>query len=530
MCVKSNSYLTKESDVQNHASSSTSLNSCFQNHIDVMNTDEIFTCNICNYSASLKGVLKKHISEVHNNEKPFKCSLCCHSALQKHSLNQIADSVNECDFLHHAASNVDTQSDNTPLEVSDEEDEHVTAQEDDEEPSEARMQWSASERNISSKKLVCSIDEALNPANYEKKLLPSDNKLFTGRHNDRLCKKKYDLQWSCVPPKPSTINAENRKSNSSVVKPVAMHAVTPLDCFSLFLSDEILDIIVLQTNENIKPFIEIVKDKTGFKYIHATDVVEIRAFIGLIYMRGLMRLSHMDQELLFSDVIGPPIFSAVMSKNRFCFLHAHICFDDPATRNDRWKTDKFAAIRDIYNIFNNNCAKTVIPSDYNTIDETLYSCHVKNGFKIYNANKPARCGLLFKSINSARFPFTYHSVVYSGRPVQTPSPYYTPSILETIQNLIRKLMQFSDLKGINISFGRGYTSIDLFNWLLENKMTGIGTIMSNKTGIPKEILETKDREEYSYNVLWEAKKKKLSLHSYVVNTKSSGKKECSSLI
>ena len=48
--------------------------------------------------------------------------------------------------------------------------------------------------------------------------------------------------------------------------------------------------------------------------------------------------------------------------------------------------------------------------------------------------------------------------------------------------------------------------------------------MVNKRGIPAAVTSTENRENNSYKVFWEKKKGKITLHSYVVNTKSKGTK------
>ena len=53
-----------------------------------------------------------------------------------------------------------------------------------------------------------------------------------------------------------------------------------------------------------------------------------------------------------------------MSKNRFKFLFSKISFDDFETRTERWKKDRFAAIRNIFEKSNNNCGKYIIPDDF----------------------------------------------------------------------------------------------------------------------------------------------------------------------
>ena len=83
--------------------------------------------------------------------------------------------------------------------------------------------------------------------------------------------------------------------------------------------------------------------------------MELKAFIGLFLFRGLYKLNTMGIWKLFSGSYGPPIFSAVMSRNRF---------DDESTRAKRWKKDRFSAIREFFEKFNNQCMLFLAPGDY----------------------------------------------------------------------------------------------------------------------------------------------------------------------
>ena len=64
------------------------------------------------------------------------------------------------------------------------------------------------------------------------------------------------------------------------------------------------------------------------------------------------------------------VFGAIMSENHFTFLRGYICFDSPQERKQRWETDRFAAVREIWEIFNSNLPKHVAPSEYLSIETT----------------------------------------------------------------------------------------------------------------------------------------------------------------
>ena len=120
----------------------------------------------------------------------------------------------------------------------------------------------------------------------------------------------------------------------------------------------------------------------------------------------VLGLHNHKVDILFSSKAGHPVFGATMGRNHFKFLLNNLMFD-VATREVDWQQDCFTTIREFFEIFNRNCMKHVIPSEYLSIDETLYPMRTQVGIKQYNPNKPAKYGLLFKSLNDARFPYTY---------------------------------------------------------------------------------------------------------------------------
>ena len=113
--------------------------------------------------------------------------------------------------------------------------------------------------------------------------------------------------------------------------------------------------------------------------------------------------------MLFSETAGHPVFSAVMLKRRFSFLCSVMSFDHPEKRRQLWRTDQFAAAQALSNMFNDRVKSVLVPSEYFSINETLYVMRHQIGLRQCNPNKPAKHGLLYKSFNDVRFPFTYQS-------------------------------------------------------------------------------------------------------------------------
>ena len=59
-------------------------------------------------------------------------------------------------------------------------------------------------------------------------------------------------------------------------------------------------------------------------------------------------------------------------RNHFKVLTSNICFGDEDSTPERWGADRYAVFRDIFELFNSNCSKHIIPDDFLSLDETLY--------------------------------------------------------------------------------------------------------------------------------------------------------------
>lgn len=366
-------------------------------------------------------------------------------------------------------------------------------------------------------RLVNSLDKCFRIENFDEFKLPTEPKeyLYKPRSSQPVV---WQNNWS--------INDMERILCTGEVLGEASQAVTPLQSWKLFISDHMIDEIVRNTNVRIQNVIDQLSEKEVPKkdtvHVRKTDSVEMRSFLGLLYARGLLGLNTHDQKILFREKIGHPIFGAVMSCHRFAFLHAHITFDDLTTRPQRWEHDRFAAVRDLFETFNEHCSSVLQPDDFLTIDETLYACRTQIGFKMYNRSKPVRYGLLYKSINAVRFPFTFRTLVYSGKPKGEPSPHYIRGTLPTVKALVNQLSSSVNLQGMTISLDRLYTSLDLFEWLMTKGITALGTLDHCRKGIPPQIKSVIGREEKSYEVYREKSQGKMYLNSYVKQTKSKG--------
>ena len=61
---------------------------------------------------------------------------------------------------------------------------------------------------------------------------------------------------------------------------------------------------------------------------------------------------------------------------------------------------------------------------------------------------------------------------------------------------------------------RLYTSIPIARWLLSKNITCVGTLQTNRVGIPEEVKSVKNREPYSCGIYWEKEQAEFVIVSY----------------
>ena len=115
-----------------------------------------------------------------------------------------------------------------------------------------------------------------------------------------------------------------------------------LDCLELYLTEQILEHIVNETNRFANDFITQYPDKTKNTYIGKwTDVTtpELKKFIGSVILMRIIHKPSLPDYWSLDDVYCTPIFSRSMIRDRFFlilkFLHFNNNNDPPYDANDK---------------------------------------------------------------------------------------------------------------------------------------------------------------------------------------------------
>lgn len=181
-----------------------------------------------------------------------------------------------------------------------------------------------------------------------------------------------------------------------------------VEFWNLLFNQEMRLKIVECTNRQIEDVCALMmaEDKPMQTYHHTTDLLEINAFIGLLYYSGLWKSNHVDTVELWSNVNGINFYRCVMSRSRFVFLADCLRFD---IRENRSKNDRLSPIRELWNKFIENCDFYYNPSNDITVDEQLLSFRGRCKFRMYIKSKPDKYGLKIITMNDAK---TFYMVFF----------------------------------------------------------------------------------------------------------------------
>lgn len=294
------------------------------------------------------------------------------------------------------------------------------------------------------------------------------------------------IKWYTDPP-PRNVRTPQRNIVTHLpgVKSAAKNAKTIIHSWELFFPNDCLQEITTCTN------IYLAKIRDNYqrdKDVLDTDVEEIRALIGLLYIAGMLRNNHINlSDLWANDGFSPDIFRAVMSERRFYLLLRALRFDNIHTRNERKKIDNLAPIRTVFDEFVNRCISFYTPGEYCTIDEMLEGFRRRCKFRQYIANKPNKYGIKIFALVDSRVFYTVNMEIYAGK--QPIGPFLqNNSGASVVKRMIKPIAK----TGRNITIVNWFTSVPLAVELLKDyKTTMVGTLKINKREIPTCFLDTK---------------------------------------
>lgn len=317
----------------------------------------------------------------------------------------------------------------------------------------------------------------------EEEIEPSETDYFLGK--DKVTK------WH-LNPKSNRIRtqAQNLLRHLPGVIGNARNATTPLECWNCFFTNDILETIVTYTNQ----YIQSIKDNyERERDARPIDLIELKAFIGLLFLAGVYKGNRLSlEELWGTNGDGVEKFGLVMSIKRFKFIIRCLRFDDRQTREERKKVDKLAAVRDIFTKFVENCQRNYSLGENVTLDEKLEAFRGRCSFRQYIPSKPAKYGLKIFALVDAKVCYLYNLEMYAGK--QPEGPF---DVSNKPADIVKRMIEPIKGTGRNLTADNWFTDFDLVEKLRQDRISFVGTVKKNKRALPPEFVSTAGRQQYS---------------------------------
>ncbi|XP_039291956.1 piggyBac transposable element-derived protein 4-like [Nilaparvata lugens] len=260
------------------------------------------------------------------------------------------------------------------------------------------------------------------------------------------------------------VQSQNIVTHLPGVKGNARNAKSAFECWSNLFTDNILDTIVTCTNQ----YMNSIKDQfSRERDIKPTDVIELKAYIGLLYLAGAYKANRQClEELWGAEGDGVEKFSLVMNLKRFKTLTHCLRFDDRTNRADRKKYDRLAPVREVFEKFVENCQKSYCVGENVTLDEMLPGFRGRCSFKQYIPSKPNKYGIKVYALVDARMTYTMKMEIYAGK--QPAGPY---CLSNKPTDVVRRMVEPIVGTGRNITADNWFTDVDLVDELRKKKLS-----------------------------------------------------------
>jgi hypothetical protein len=255
----------------------------------------------------------------------------------------------------------------------------------------------------------------------------------------------------------------------------------PEDFYSLLVTDEIFENIVLQTNlfaEQKLLRTTRLKTHSRLRDWKQTDKNEIKTFFGLVLYMGLVKLPKLSDYWSNDPMFEQKYVKNKISRNRFELLLCMLHFTNNEV-DDR--SDRLYKIKNLVETLNKNFEHHYTPKESICVDESMVPFRGRIIFRQYNKQKRHKYGI--KVFKLCSVPgYTCKLQIYAGK---NDNVYNTPT------NVVLSLCNSILNKGHTLYTDNWYTSVNLAETLLKNETHLVGTLRKNRKHLPEDVKNAK---------------------------------------
>ena len=280
---------------------------------------------------------------------------------------------------------------------------------------------------------------------------------------------------------------------------------TELDFFKLFITDDIVDSITLETNmyafDYLLKYKDTLKPKSNFKRWPEAGITEekIMTFIALTFYMGIVKKDLLRSYWSIDSVLSTPFPRTVMSRSEFfniiSFLHCCNAAEYPSKGEPGYNPQK--KLGKSITIIKEKFQSVWTPRKQLSIDEGTIPFKGNIHFKVYNPNKSDKYGMKTYKLCDSSNGYCANFDLYVGKTDDQPPDSKYGKTYDIVMNLLGQYKK----KGYIVYMDNFYSSPYLFyNLLVEEDTPAWGTVRPRK-GLPKEIVSAKFKQRGEHKIM-----------------------------
>lgn len=266
---------------------------------------------------------------------------------------------------------------------------------------------------------------------------------------------------------------------------------TPTDIFLHLFTLDLIEKIVFETN-----LYAVQKQGGNCSSFVPTTSTEIKVFLGLNLLMGLKPIPSYRDYWSSRIELRDDYISTAMSRDRFGWLLSNLHLNNNATepkkQDDNY--DKLYKIRPLLDALSNSYQNSFMPSEHQSIDESMIRFKGRSSIRQYMPMKPIKRGYKVW-VRSDETGFMSQFQIYTGK----------------VSNLIEKSLGARVVKDLSrelvgkkhkLYFDNFFNSVELQNSLLLEGIYACGTARKNRKNMPNDLRDDKHlkRGESDYRV------------------------------
>ncbi|RDD38522.1 PiggyBac transposable element-derived protein 4 [Trichoplax sp. H2] len=268
----------------------------------------------------------------------------------------------------------------------------------------------------------------------------------------------------------------------------------PIDYYQLFLTPELLQHIVLETNSYASAFLQSSSSlECHRKQWSPTNAREIKKLLGIIFLMGLIHMPNIGHYWSTDYLFRMEIFRSIMPRGRYILLQKffHLNNNDKMPDVKGPNRDALYKLRPLIDYLMCRFQQVYTVEQNVAVDESLLLWKGKLHFRQFIPLKRARFGIKMFCLCESKTGYTFRFRVYTGQddPTTGMDLELPPEVRDA--GKAEKVVVYLSLplldQGYNIYMDNWYSSVPLYSYLYERRTNACGTVRADR--VPASIRE-----------------------------------------